>query len=69
MSRFNSKTSIVASVVNFVQSQVYHTEHPALFAACFCHDAAHRAALSVTADTCIHCKNTATTESGNIIYH
>ena len=33
ITRYNSKTSSVASVVNFVQSHVYHAEHPRLFAA------------------------------------
>jgi len=48
----NSKTSIVASIVNLVRSQVYHTERPPSFAACF-RDAAHRVqGSSATADTC-----------------
>jgi len=34
ITRYSSKTSIVASVVNLVQSQVYDTERPPLFAAC-----------------------------------
>jgi len=33
MTRYNSKTSTVASVVNLVRSQVYHTERPPLFVA------------------------------------
>jgi len=33
ITRYNSKTSTVASVVNLVLSQIYHTEHPPLFAA------------------------------------
>ena len=33
MTRYNSKTSTDASVVDLVQSQDYHTEHPPLFAA------------------------------------
>jgi len=33
ITRYNSKTSTVASVVNLVRSQVYHTERPPLFAA------------------------------------
>jgi len=32
ITRYNSKTSTVASVVNLVRSQVYHTERPPLFA-------------------------------------
>ena len=32
---YNSKSSTVASAVNLVQSQVYHTQHSPLFAACF----------------------------------
>jgi len=30
---YNSKTSTVASIVNLVRSQFYHTERPPLFAA------------------------------------
>jgi len=30
ITRYNSKTSTVASVVNLVQAQVYHTERPPL---------------------------------------
>jgi len=33
ITRHNSKTSTVSSVVNLVRSQVYHTERPPLFAA------------------------------------
>ena len=33
ITRYNSKTSTVASVVNLVRSQVYHSERPPLFAA------------------------------------
>jgi len=33
MTRYNSKTSTVASVVNLVRSQIYHSERPPLFAA------------------------------------
>jgi len=33
ITRYNSKTSTVASVVNLIRSQVYHTERPPLFAA------------------------------------
>jgi len=40
----------VASVVNLVWSQVYHTERPSLQHVCS--DAACRAGLSVAADTC-----------------
>jgi len=46
----NSQTSTVASVVNLVRSQVYHTERPPLFAA-RCRDAARRAGSSATDDT------------------
>jgi len=50
---YNSKTSTVASVVNLVWSQVYHTERPSLFAARFiCRNAACRTGSSTTADTC-----------------
>jgi len=35
ITRYNSKTSTVASVVNLVRSQVNHTERPPLFAARF----------------------------------
>jgi len=38
MTRYNSKMSTVASVVNLLRSQVYHTEGPPLFAA-HCRDA------------------------------
>jgi len=31
--RYNSKTSTMASAVNLLWSQVYHTERPLLFAA------------------------------------
>jgi len=33
ITRYNSKTSAITSIVNLVQSQVCHTEHPPLFAA------------------------------------
>jgi len=33
ITRYNLKTSTVASIGILVQSQVYHTEHPPLFAA------------------------------------
>ena len=33
ITRYNSKTSTDASVVDLVWSQDYHTEHPPLFAA------------------------------------
>jgi len=33
ITRYNSKTSTVASAINLVWSQVYHTERPPLFAA------------------------------------
>jgi len=33
ITRYNSKMSTVASVVNLFRSQVYHTERPPLFAA------------------------------------
>jgi len=32
ITRYNSKTSTVASVVNLVRSQVYHTQRPTSFA-------------------------------------
>jgi len=51
IARYNSKTSTVASVVNLVRSQVYHTKRPPLFAA-HCHDAARRSDSSATAETC-----------------
>jgi len=35
ITRYNSKTSTVASVVNLVRSQVYHIERPPLFAVRF----------------------------------
>jgi len=52
MTRYNSKTSTVASVVNLVRSQVYHTERPPLFTARLPRDAARRAGSSSTADAC-----------------
>jgi len=51
ITRYNSKTSTVASAVNLVWSQLYHIERPPLFAA-RCRDAARRAGSSATADTC-----------------
>jgi len=44
--------SIVASIVSLVRSQVYHTEHPPLFAA-HCCDAPRHVGSSATADTCV----------------
>jgi len=41
-------TLTIASVVNLVESQVYHTEHPLL----------HHARSSVTAETCYYCMDT-----------
>jgi len=53
ITRYNVKASTIASVVNLVRSQIYHTERPPLFAArLICHDAARRVVPSVTADTC-----------------
>jgi len=53
ITRCNSKTLTVASAVNLVRSQVYHTERPPLFAVSLpnCRDTARRAGSSATADT------------------
>ena len=50
ITRYNSKTSTVASAVNLVRSQLYHSERPPLFVA-RCRDAARCAGSSATADT------------------
>ena len=43
----------IATVVNLVRSQVYHTERPPLFAACLiCGDVARREVFPATTDTC-----------------
>jgi len=47
--RYNSKTTTVASVVNLIRPQVYHSERPPLFAA-RCRDAASCAGSSATAN-------------------
>ena len=50
ITRYSSKKSTVASVVNLVLSQFYNTERQPLFAARF---VARRAGSSATADACI----------------
>jgi len=51
ITRYNSNTSTVASVVNLVRSQVYHVVRPSLFAARF-RDAARRASSSAIVVSC-----------------
>jgi len=53
ITRYNSKTSTVANVVNLVQSQVYHTERPPLFAVRLPWCSATRKVWSAIADTCL----------------
>jgi len=53
ITRYNSKTSTVASVVNLAWLQVYHTERVHLCLQHVCRDAARRAASSSTVYTCV----------------
>ena len=54
ITRYNSKTSTVASVVNLIRSQVYHTERPPLFAARLPWCSASRGFISDSRYTYIH---------------